>query len=425
VIPEIAMITIAIACGLGVALLVDRRAFVGEALLIGMGICSALLLIIPWTRPAFFASVAIFGLWSAAACRRFYVEDSGPPLSGQPGAAVLHEGGAKIAYAFHAVTIVALIGYALFATAAPVWEYDFLVDWGLKARTFWEARGIDWPFLHSAWQRAVHPDYPLLLPLTFDAVAIIRGNWSDRWLGILNVAFACALLLIVYRLAVEELRSAAAAAFITMAIVPFAATPWIGIAEGPFIAYATAALLLIRIGRTLPEAVMLGLGAFTKNEGLTLIVAVAIALASTRRWRDIVRLWPAIVMPAPWLVMRSLHRLPTDITSGNVIARMLQHLSDPALLSALALYPLGKRLFWLGILIGIALTFQRLIARERFLLAALGFQFLFYIAAYLATPHDVQWHVRWSWERLVSHLTPALTTLLLLNLAALWRPASD
>ena len=170
---------------------------------------------------------------------------------------------------------------------------------------------------------------------------------------------------------------------------------------------------------------MLGLGAFTKNEGLTLIVAVAIALASTRRWRDIVRLWPAIVMPAPWLVMRSLHRLPTDITSGNVIARILQHLSDPGLLSALALYPLGKRLFWLGILIGIALTFRRLIARERFLLAALGFQFLFYIAAYLATPHDVQWHVRWSWERLVSHLTPALTVLLLLNLAALWRPASD
>jgi hypothetical protein len=415
VIPEIVMIALALACGLGVALVIDRRALgaaiVGEALLFGIGICSALLLIIPWTRPAFFGSVAIFGLGSAAAWRRF-----------KSGAKAPHS---KVAYVFHTVTIVALIGYALFATVGPVWEYDFLVDWGLKARVFWEGRGIDWPFLQSAWQRAIHPDYPPLLPFAFDAVAIIRGDWSDRWLGILNVAFACALLLIVYRLAVEELRSPANAAFITTAMVPFAATPWIGIAEGPFIAYATAALLLIRIGRTLPGAVMLGLAAFTKNEGLTLIVAVAIALAATRRWRDIVRLWPAIVIPAPWLVTRSLHRLPTDITSGNVIARILQHLSDPGLFSALALYPLGKRLFWLGILIGIALTFRRLIARERFLLAALGFQFLFYVAAYLATPHDVQWHVRWSWERLVSHLTPALTTLLLLNLAALWRPASD
>jgi len=409
VIPEIVMIAIALACGLGIALVVDRRAsgamIVGEALLFGIGICSALLLIIPWSRAAFFATVALFCLWSAAACRRFSVEGSGPPLSGQPGAAVLH-----------AITILALIGYALFATGGPVWEYDFLVDWGLKARTFWEAHGIDWPLLQSAWQRAVHPDYPPLLPLAFDAVAIIRGDWSDRWLGILNVAFACALLLIVYRVSVEELRSQAAAAFITMAIVPFAATPWIGIGEGPFIAYATAALLLIRIGRTLPGAVMLGLAAFTKNEGLTLIVAVAIALAATRRWRDLGRLWPAIVIPAPWLVMRSVHHLSTDITAGNVVSRIIEHALDRDFLLTLISYPVGKRLFWVGIIAGVALSIRRLLKEDRFMMIAIILQFGFYILAYLATPHDIGWHIRWSWERLIAHLTPSLTFVVLVAL---------
>ena len=38
-------------------------------------------------------------------------------------------------------------------------------DFGLKARTFWEVRGIDWAFLESAFHRNIHPDYPPLVPL--------------------------------------------------------------------------------------------------------------------------------------------------------------------------------------------------------------------------------------------------------------------
>ena len=180
----------------------------------------------------------------------------------------------------------------LFTTAGPLWEFDFLSDWGLKARVFWIARGIDWHFLEQATYRATHPDYPLLLPLSFDILALMRGAWNDQALGLLNVAFAAALLMIIHRVALDETSSPLGAAAVTLAMVPLAAVPWIGIGEGPFVAYATAGLLLMRRNATI-AAVMLGLAASTKNEGLALIVAAAIALLICRRTKDIVRLWPA------------------------------------------------------------------------------------------------------------------------------------
>jgi hypothetical protein len=45
------------------------------------------------------------------------------------------------------------------------------------------------------------------------------------------------------------------------------------------------------------------------------------------------------------------------------------------------------------------------VTRERFLLVSLLVQTCFFLAAYIVTPHDVTWHVRWSWERIVSQIT--------------------
>src|SRR5437660_1137669 len=75
-------------------------------------------------------------------------------------------------------------------------------------------------------------------------------------------------------------------------------------------------------------AVLLGLAASTKNEGLTLIAAAAIALLFSGRRRDILRLWPAIVIPLPWLIARSLHKLPMDIVAGSVFDRITAHVTN-------------------------------------------------------------------------------------------------
>lgn len=395
-IAELCFVALALLVGLPLTLRLspsprEPSSRVGEGLLIGIAICAATLTILPWSR--WIVVTAVLAI-AAAAFR---------PRAFKVNASLL--------------VVVLLLGYAIYATLAPPPEYDFLTNWGFKAKAFFEVRGIDWQLLGRSIDRNVHPDYPLLLPLTYDFIAVLRNGWNDAHLGIMHVAFAAALLLVIYENAWDDTRSRIAAACIAIALIPFAATPWIGLAEGSFIAYATAALLLIRRGDLTLGAILLGLAASTKNEGLTLIAAVAIALLCAGRKRDVVRLWPAVLIPLPWLIARSLRHLPTDIATGGVIKRVMTHALHPGpLLAALSSVSLGKPLYWIALAIGIAIASRTLVTRERFILAALAVQFACYLGAYLATPFDVMWHVTWSWERLVAHLTPALTYVVLVQL---------
>jgi len=315
---------------------------------------------------------------------------------------------------FDALSLVVIAGYAKFATAAPPAEFDFLADWGLKARVFFAARGIDWNFLDHAPPHLAHPNYPPLVPLTFDLVAMLRGGWSDELLGIVNVAFAVALLIFVRWLAFAETRSHVIAAFVAFALVPLACVPWIGTAEAPFIALATAALLLIRRGSVTAGAIVLGLAALTKNEGLTLIVAVAVALIASRRIRDLVRLLPAAVLVLPWWLVVATHGFPRDLITGDFIGRVLQHLRDPLpLLTNFLQSGFGKPLFWIALVVGIALVAHV----ERFVVIAAAVQLAAYLSAYFVMPFDATM-IRFSNERLVAHLAPALAYVVLVRLSA-------
>ena len=416
--PELVALLIAVIIGVPLVLLFDRDAagsrIGGEAILIGAGACWAILFAlsvahIRWS-PLSFGVGALFVAGTASVILL---------LRGRAMAPRVEAGGSRaIAVAFHALTGLLIIGYTTFATLAPLWEFDFVGDFGMKARAFWEARSIDWNFLinQNPLSRSFHADYPQLLPFAFDLFAIMRNGWNDQAMGLINVAFAIALLLVIHRLALEETRSRVAAAFVTTAIVPFAASPWIGLADGPLVAYATTGLLLIRRGSLTPGAVMLGLAASTKNEGLTFLLAAAIALAVVRRWREIPRLWPAIAIPLPWLVLCLLNGFRTDFATGDTIARVFKHLSDARLLEAMSQHPPGKPFFWIGSLAGLLIAGPAIMRRERFLLTTLALQLGFYIIAYLATPLDIAGHVRWSWERLIYHLTALLTYILLVTL---------
>lgn len=421
--PELTVLLLAVVAGMALAWLLDLRAagslLAGEAILLGIaaeaGVLFLLALVhVPWSRAAFVSGVVVVIAAGGIGVARSRGRESSARSSSRP----RHREIVFLAAALLNVCTVTLVaGYAVFATLAPMWEFDFLGDFGFKASTFWESRTIDWSFLEQASHRVVHPDYPPLLPLAFDSFAVLRGGWNDAAFGLISVAFAVALLLVIHRMAFEELESPLAAAFLTVAMVPFACSPWIGIADGPLVAYGTAGLLLIRRGSVVPGAVMLGLAASTKNEGLTLVVAAALALAIDRRLRSLPRLWPALAIPLPWLILRRLHGLHTDITEGSVVQRVLAHLRDPRpLLDALRNYSLGKPWFWIALVIGIIIAIRPLLVRERFVLVALAIQLAFYIGAYLATPHDVDWQVQWSWERLISHLTPALTYVVLATL---------
>jgi hypothetical protein len=420
VIPELAALLFAAALGAGLALIADRTSagtlLAGEAILMGIGALAAILLLfglagVPWSRGLLIGTAVLAGgpAWWIARNR---LQRWSMPRS-------------PLAIVFDTASAVTLFGYATLSTVAPLWEFDFIGDWGLKGRLYFEAKGFTWSFLDQATAQVLHPDYPALLPLTFDVLALIRGEWNDRALGLVSVALAVGLLLIVRALAVEETGSSDWAAFVTLAMLSFAASPWIGLAEAPLVAFGTAAILLLRSGvesRVTVAALFLGLAASAKNEGLTLIVAIALALFAAGRRRVIPRLWPALALQVPWTIVRWSHHLTTDLAAGSAFSRVVEHLRQPGmLLQALAAFPVGKPLYWGGVILALLLLRLRFLGGERFAILVIVLQLGFYIGAYLSSPYDLHWHLLWSWERLVSHLTPTLTFIVLIRLAGLVR----
>lgn len=374
----------------------------GLAFLYGTGaVYVALLLLaiagVPWSLPAIAAilvAIAAIGLWRPLRESRISNPESRTQWS-----------------AFDLLTLAALVIYARYAILYAGSHWDFWAIWGLKGRVFFDAGTIDWQFLGNRWNAFAHPDYPLHLPLNYTALALAGGGWDDRWIGILYVAFGASLLLIVRAEAARE-TEARAAAIVTLAAALFALSPQIGLGEGPLIAYGGAALLMIR--RAIRDddllalrhgAILLGLAGATKNEGVTLIVAAAIALLLvTRRWRYVVRLWPAVALVAPWIILVAIHALPSDLAAAGVPQRLAMRLHElPQLATAMA-RSLSNRIMWALLVASLFVIPGRVLRRELFVFIALAIQLAFFTAAYLVTPHDAAWHVASSFGRISTQL---------------------
>lgn len=301
------------------------------------------------------------------------------------------------------VTVVVFCFYVWSATRDAAWHWDFRAIWGLKARVFFEARGIDWHFLGSRWNAFAHPDYPLLLPMNYAYVALANGDWSDRWIGIHSAAFALALLLIVREEAARVTTRHKAAA-ITMATTAFALSPQIGLADGVLIAFGGAALLLIRRGDDPAfrhATILLGLAAATKNEGMTLCVAAAIALVVARTpLRRLAQLWPALLIAAPWLVLRAAHHLRTDLAAPGMLGRLSSRLTALPQLGETMLETLSNPILWCLVAISLVIVPLELLHTERIVLVTTLVQLLFFTFAYLVTPLDAAWHVVSSFGRI-------------------------
>lgn len=322
------------------------------------------------------------------------------------------------AAAFDLATLVLIVAHGAFATAARIGAWDFWAIWGLKGRVFFERGSIDWAFLAHPYYAFSHPDYPLLVPLDDVFLALHDGAWSDRSLAWMTTLFAAALLLIVRGCLAEDLPSWLAAAG-TFGLASIALTQWVGMAEAPMMAFGTAALLLLRRSSFRLGAVLLGFAALTKNEGLSLLVAASAAMLAfppiaadgmKKRWRSVLALWPAFAVASPWLVLRAMHALPTELAAGPVGERAARQFLQ--VFGILFTTPLDRPWFWLAVLAAILLG--KAWKSERFLLTAVALQLLFFVAAYVVTPYAVQWHIVNSWPRLLDQVAIALGFLALI-----------
>ncbi len=401
--------------GIPAALAIDREcrggALVGLSFLYGSGLLYGALLTLSLLHITWSAITTTVAALAVAAGLAFVARRKSLEATGTAGRAW-----SPAALPIDLLTAYTLFSYALYATLARVWEWDFWAIWGLKARVFVEASGIDWRFLRSPFNEFCHPDYPLLLPLNYAYTALIGGGWDDRWLGLFGVAYGLALLLIVRSLASREMPPVAAAV-LTFAATAFALSHYVGLAEAPMIAFGSAGVLFIRRAVMFDEraamrhgAVLLGLAGSTKNEGLALIVAVgaAMLLVDRSHWRRLLRLWPAVAIVAPWTIIRIALNLHTDIVRGGAFARAVIRLHEGISLLQRLIAQLPDSWMWILMLAALVIASHRVRAAERFVFSVVAIQLFFYVGAYLVTPHDLEWHIETSWPRLTRQIAVPL-----------------
>lgn len=315
-----------------------------------------------------------------------------------------------------ALTLVVIASYAVFATWAPPYEWDFYGIWGLKARWFYEAGGMEW----ATVQTVSKVDYPLLMPLLFDFIGVFTKEWNDRAFGWIYVGLGVAVLAIARGIFARELRSPLLGALATLAIAFPTLNLWIGLAEGGVMAFGCAGLFFIRSDSMRLGAILLGLAAWSKNEGLALLAVSALAiLVATRSVRRVVALWPAAVVIAPWMITRTLLDLRTDFMGGSMTDRVLGRLLHPGeVLQAFATSPPDQPWFWLVCALTFLLFLGDAWRRERFLLVAVVLQLGLFFAQALATTWDLAAHISLTLNRLPHQMAPAtgfLAALLLLR----------
>lgn len=329
-----------------------------------------------------------------------------------------------------ALVLLLLLGYAQFAFVSAGAENDFIGIWGAKGRTFFEFGGLDREYLTAHWRGYAHPDYPVLLPLIFASIAVLATAWSESLLGLVYVVFALGGLILVR----AELRDGTGRVTLqwlgVLAAVPFALSPWIGLADGPLALLAMAALLRLARGLETGDrssltvgTIFLGLAMSTKNEGLAMgVIALLVFAWLNRRGAraSLVALWPALAIAAPWLVIRSILGLSTDLFEGGVLSRLVARLSNRGDLTSLFEYLVdyrpGQWILYL-LFVGVFVLWKRsLTAGSRFILLVAALQVLTYLGAYLVTPLPLEWHVRWSWERLLSQIGASVAVVAILTL---------
>jgi hypothetical protein len=396
---------------------IDRElrgaAFFGSAIFIGCGYAALIMFFLTVVHVEWSRTVVMICLLAPIALLA---------LDRQRGQARL-----PVLHPIDALVILLVLGHAVFATWAPMYEWDWFGIWGLKGRVFFDARGIDWRFVQT---NISHPDYPPLVPLLVDLPSVLRRGWEDRWVGLIFTALCAAFLLIVRGTLREEFDSDLLAAIGTLAIASPALNLWVGLAEGPVMAFGCAGLLLVRRGLARPSnaslhlgAILLGLSAWCKNEGIALIgvtVIAALIVSARRVWR----LWPAAAIAGVWMVTRSVYRLHTDFLQGDVFDRVLFHLKQFGdVLHALIIYAPDLRLFWIAAFLTLILFARQAWMRERFLTIAVLLQSSLLAGQALATAADIRAHIEFAWNRLPHQIGPALGYLCVVLLIPLIREA--
>jgi hypothetical protein len=325
----------------------------------------------------------------------------------------------------------ALAQFVLVTLREPHGSGDALAVWNLRARLLAGGSG-EWQRACAAYAPELDPGYPLMLPAF--AAACWQGLGAMTPVVTAAVAFVCQFgLVALLAAALHALRGGRAACLGAAALLGFPAFVGAGptqMADVPFAWFVLAGVVLLALhdGRAAPRAgrglvvlagALLGCAAWTKNEGLVPLVAVAVV----RAWRGVrSRGWPerraelgayALGAAAPLAVLlafktgiASSNYFVDQMLGGSVVARVLDGERWLTIAGAL-----GREAWALGPCLLLASVAWALVARRRALrwpLAAAGLVLLVYLATFLVTSHQLVWHLGTSLRRLLLHVLPVV-----------------
>jgi hypothetical protein len=343
------------------------------------------------------------------------------------------------------LTVLLLIGLGLWANAfwkdaflQPHGTFDAYAIWNMRAR-FIVRDPAHWQNAFSAdlnWK--THPDYPILTTANVARGWVLLGAQTTRVPIVLAGLFAvCALGTLSSALALLRGPSSAALAGLALLGAPwfpfFAATQNAAI---PLAAYylAAAALLSFHARTRQPHYLGLagltaGLAAWTKNEGLLFLVVITAVVVWTQRRnirQGLVPFAAGLIIPlATLLTFKLALAPPNDILAGVEITALIQKVFDPTRYAAIGQF-FGALVLHLGewdayifpILLAYLALFWRLPSRQApgsgMLAAVAGLVFIGYCGIYLITPHPLDWHLRYSADRLLFHLFPMVILIIFL-----------
>lgn len=346
-------------------------------------------------------------------------------------------------YIFLLVASSQILFTLLYGLSVPISGWDAWAMWFLKGKIFYLEHGIPVTFLKSTLP--MHPDYPLLVPLSVTWVYTFLGQANDSLAKILY-SFQYFSLIVIFYFFVKEFSSKKNADFFTtlFALIPLLiihssgllrtillgglySSDFVGYADLPLAVYFLAAggflalgVLRKNAGCWVVAAFFAGMAAWTKNEGLnfSLIILALIAFYGVRTRLSSWKIWLFIFTGlgffiVPWLLYKKYLQLGNEYIANLSFAIFKKQLGNlKAIASEISRNFFTTELYnltWWVYLFSQLQHFRRLFHPPVIILNIICWtQLACYILIYLITPHEIMWHLLSSLERLLLHLIPLI-----------------
>ena len=341
------------------------------------------------------------------------------------------------------ISVVCVVAAAVAISARePHGAGDASAIWNLIARFIYRGGGgFVEALTHLNW---THPDYPLLLPLSVARLWAYGGE-TQAAPALLGLLFMLGTLgLVVCSVSLLSTRTQGyLAGLVLLEPFFFFRTATFQYADTPLGFFLLASLVLLALHDRAPggrgllvlAGLMAGFAAWTKNEGLLMLLSVAagrlVALAASRCLRTYPRqliYFSAGAVPVLLVVLyfKAAIAPANDLVAGQgmraTAGRLLDFSRYALILKALVnqftgfrrwyahpTYLLAAYAWLLGVKAGRAERLTLLTPA-----AALGLILAGYFLIYVTTPRDLEWHLAFSLDRLLIQLWPSFVLLFFL-----------